>query len=217
MNIQEYFNNFFKENLTFLEKEIIKLAKASKTPFLNELKAQFLETIVTIKSPLRVLEIGTGSGYSTYKILKALPNDAKLISIDYNFHRIDYFYENIFKKLPENLKDKLNIFPVESFYAIKIFQKIGETFDFIFIDAIKREYIQYFIEVDKILNKDGILLFDNISYNMQIINVEAKRSKNYLKGISLVNEFNKQLVLNKNYKTSLISIGDGMSLSVKIK
>jgi caffeoyl-CoA O-methyltransferase len=217
MNIEKYFLDFLDQKDYGLEKEIINFAEHFEIPYLNRIKAQFLETVVRIKSPDKAFEIGTGSGYSTYKIIKSLPAKGRLVSIDYNFHRVECFYENIFSKFSVSLKNKLCVYPLESFYVIDIFQRIGEKFDFIFVDAVKRDYVKYLIELEKLLNINGILIFDNITYNKQIIDRSAKRSENYIKGIKLVDEFNRKLISNKNLLTSFIAIGDGLSFSVKIK
>ncbi len=217
MDIEKYFIEFIKQNNEKLENYIISSAKQYSIPYLDELKAQFLETAVKIKSPEKTLEIGLGSGYSTYKILKSLPTNGQLISIDYNFWRVEFFYENIFSKFSESLKNRVNVFPVDSFYALDLFININERFDFIFIDAMKKDYILYLDKVENLLNIGGVLIFDNITYNKQLINLEIKRSENYIKGINLVNKFNQKLIGNKKFITSFITIGDGLSFSVKIK
>jgi len=165
--------------------------------------ANFLNLLIKINKSKNVLEIGTSNGYSGIWILKALKelnNNGALTTIEYWEKRQRIARENFSKCVPD----------------IKVIARIGsafmvledllddikkgkiEKFDFIFIDANKREYIEYFSYVDKILDNNGIILADNILSH-------ATKVQNYV-----------ELLQNhKNYQSQIINIGAGMMLSRK--
>jgi predicted O-methyltransferase YrrM len=219
MNINQYITNLYKENIILddFEEKILRFAKENQIPALSVEKGKFLETVVSIKNPARSFEIGLGSGFSTYKILKSISDRSSLISTDFNFFRIDYFYENVYRYLPESFKRKISVYPLDAFYITEKFIEINRKFDFIFLDATKKDYLKLLNNLIKLLNENGVLLVDNISYKEQTFKTIAKRSEKYLKGVQLLHEFNRRLINDKKLSTTFIPIEDGMSLSVKIK
>ncbi len=218
MEIQEYINTLYIEHkyLDDIQKNILNYAKKEKIPFLSPVKVKILSSLIKIKRPEKVLEIGLGSGFSTYSILKSMNGNGELVSIDFNFFRVEYFFENIFKKLDNNLKRCLVVYPLDIFYVVKIYREIEKKFDFIFLDATKKDYLFLLPELENLLNVNGVLLCDNITYSEQTFRSVTDRSKNYLKGIEFLDEFNKRLLKTQSFYTSYIPVEDGMSLSVKI-
>ena len=214
MNVEEYLTEFYK--LDNIEKEILKIARETCTPILSLSKAKILSSIVSIKSPDLCLEIGLGIGFSTYSILKELKSNAKLISLDKNFHRIDIFYEKVYKKFSNNLKDKLEVFPLDAFYVFEIYNNINKKFDFIFIDSQKRDYYYFFPFLINLTKKGSIILIDNITYNFQTFKNITDRSENYKKGIELVKKFIKLISSSQYFSCSFIPAGDGMALLVRL-
>ncbi len=86
MDIFKYLEKIGYNNTTDqFEHHIIEYAKSENIPYLSPEKGKFLSFITKLKNPFKCLEIGLGSGYSTYKILKSLGKNGKLISIDFNF------------------------------------------------------------------------------------------------------------------------------------
>ncbi len=218
MDIFKYLEKIGYNNTTDqFEHHIIEYAKSENIPYLSPEKGKFLSFITKLKNPFKCLEIGLGSGYSTYKILKSLGKNGKLISIDFNFFRVELFYENIFKKLPKSLQKKISVYPLESFYVLDKLIETNEKFDFIFLDATKRDYFNYYKILPDILNNKGILIVDNITYSKQTFHLETKRSKNYIEGIKLIEKANKYLLGMDNFETVFLPVGDGISISIKLQ
>ena len=209
MNVENYLNQYYK--LDEIEKTIIKLAEETGTPILSISKARILSFLVKIKNPKIALEIGLGIGFSTYSILNALDEKAKLISIDKNFHRIEIFYEKIYKKLlNKKIKEKLSVYPIDAFYAFEIFCSINKKFDFIFIDSQKRDYYFFYDYLIKLTKKGSIVVIDNITYNFQTFQKITDRSKKYLEGVKLVEKFLKKISSSRDFKAVYFPAGDGM-------
>ncbi len=213
MNIEKYFLSLYQ--FDEIEKLILKYADETCTPILSPIKSKILSNLILIKNPKNVFEIGLGIGFSTYSILKSLNNNSSLITIDKNFHRVEFFYEKIYKKLRKNFKKKLTVYPLDAIYVVDIFINIRKKFDFIFIDSQKRDYFNLIDLVIKIVNKKGIILIDNITYKHQIYNENPTRSEKYKEGIDLVDKFNKKIVSMSNFSVSFIPAGDGMALIIK--
>ncbi len=219
MDISEYIGTLYKDSkIDTFEESIINYALASEIPFLSKEKGRVLSMITRLKNPKKVLEIGLGSGYSTYIILRGINKSSKLISIDSNFFRVDAFYENIFKKLPNHLQTKLQVYPLNAFYVIEKLKEVEERFDMIFLDAGKRDYLEYLKNLVNLLNKGGVLVVDNITYLKQTFKEgDIKRSKNYLEGIKLTHQANIFMANLNNFETIFIPIGDGISISFKLQ
>ncbi len=214
MNVEEYLEKFY--NLDKLEKLIINLANDTKTPILSLAKAKILGSLVKLKNPLNCFEIGLGIGFSTYQILKNLDDDSKLISIDKNFHRIEIFYERVYKNFNKELKRKLTVYPLDAFYCMDIFLNLNQKFDFIFIDSQKRDYFYFYDYLVSLTKKEALIVIDNITYNMQTFKTITRRSEKYLEGVALVEKFIDKVSNSKYFSVSFIPAGDGMCCLIRL-
>lgn len=161
--------------------------------------ANFLNLMVKITGAKSALEIGTSNGYSAIWIAKALKEtDGKLTTLEFWEKRSDLAIEN-FKKTGVN-----DIITVITGDAVQILADMKEEnkhkFDFIFVDANKAEYIEYYKSFDSMLNIGGIIIADNILSHY-------KKTKDYVE----------TLMNNENYQSQLLNFEAGMLLSKKIK
>ena len=164
--------------------------------------ANFLNTLIQINNSKNVLEIGTSNGYSGIWILKALQyTKGRLTTIE--------FWEKRQSEARANFKVCCPDVFVEAKIgsAIVVLQDLSEEiqknkrdkYDFVFIDANKKEYIEYFKLIDKITTNNAVILADNI-----------------LSHYSKVQNYVENLFDNENYQSQIIDIGTGMMLSKKI-
>ncbi len=161
--------------------------------------ANFLNLMVKIAGAKSALEIGTSNGYSAIWIAKALKETGgKLTTLEFWEKRSDLAIEN-FKKTGVN-----DIITVITGDAVQILADMKEEnkhkFDFIFVDANKAEYIEYYKSFDSMLNVGGIIIADNILSHY-------KKTKDYVE----------TLMNNENYQSQLLNFEAGMLLSKKIK
>lgn len=159
--------------------------------------ANFLNLMVKITGAKSALEIGTSNGYSAIWIAKALKEtDGKLTTLEFWEKRSDLAIEN-FKKTGVN-----DIITVITGDAVQILADMKEEnkhkFDFIFVDANKAEYIEYYKSFDSMLNIGGIIIADNILSHY-------KKTKDYVE----------TLMNNENYQSQLLNFEAGMLLSKK--
>ena len=166
----------------------------------------FLSVISKIINPKNVLEIGTYSGYSTLCIAEGLATNGIIHTIDKNEELLEiqnkYFeksgYRNQIKQYTGN--------------ALQIIPKIKVNFDMIFLDADKENYPNYLDIVTPKLNKGGILLTDNVLWHGKVL----KSSETNDEITKLIDKFNKKLALDSNFKTAMLPLRDGISVSIKL-
>ena len=168
---------------------------------LDRFCANFLYELILEKSAKYVLEIGTSNGYSGIWILQALKETkGKLTTIEYWEKRQSVARKHFSQLSLNNLVEaKIGsaIIVLEDLLS-EIQNNKRPLYDFIFIDANKNEYLDYFKLVDKMLIKGGVILADNISSHQE-------KTKPYVE----------YLTNNKNYSSEILQIGAGMMMSVK--
>lgn len=199
-NIQKLKNPYFDSTT---ENILSKLEKTQKDFWnLDRECANFLNTLIQIHNSKNVLEIGTSNGYSGIWILKALEKTGgNFTTIEFWEKRQSQARKN-FEICSPNIKPKAKIgsavVVLEDLEEEIIKNKI-EKFDFVFIDANKKEYIEYFKIIDRIITKNAVILADNILSHYEKV-------ENYVQTL-----FN-----NPNYQSQIIDIGAGMMLSKKL-
>ncbi len=177
-------------------------------PIMLSGKAQgiFLSVISKIINPKNVLEIGTYSGYSTLCIAEGLATNGIIHTIDKNEELLEiqnkYFeksgYRNQIRQYTGN--------------ALEIIPRIKVSFDMIFLDADKENYSNYLDIVKTKLKKGGVLLTDNVLWHGKVL----KSSETNDETTKLIDKFNKKLALDSNFKTAMLPLRDGISVSIKL-
>ena len=184
--------------------EILSNLEKTKNSFWNLDRecANFLNTLIKIKNAKNVLEIGTSNGYSGIWILEALKETkGKLTTVEYWEKRQSVARANFSKCVPEvyaESKIGAAVIVLEDMLD-EIKQNKREKFDFVFIDANKKEYIEYFELIDKMINKGSVILADNIL-------THYKKVEDYVNA----------LFDNPSYQSQILPFGAGMMLSYKI-
>ena len=186
-------------------------AEKHDVPIIRDETKNMLKMLIDIKKPKRILELGTAIAYSTYIIYSESKNELeKLVTIESNNERIIKAKENIRKFL-----DEKKVHLVESDIA-KYLQDIkGETFDFVFLDAAKAQYIVWLPYIKKIMEKGAILLSDNIFKDGEILESKyyiLKRDRTIHKRMR---EFLWTITHDESLDTRIFNIGDGISVSIK--
>ncbi|WP_410208045.1 O-methyltransferase [Fusobacterium sp.] len=198
----QYVINKIKEK-DLLILEIEEYAKEYNVPIVTKEVAEYLRFLVRDKNVKNILEVGTAIGYSGIIMGKEIEKkDGKLYTIEIDEERYNTAQENIKKS---GLK---NIISIKG-DAIEEISKINEYFDFVFIDASKGHYKQFFEDSVKLLNKDGIIFIDNIMFRGYLYKEYPKRFKTIVKRL---NEFIEYLHERKDGEFVLLPFGDGVGL-----
>ena len=127
----------------------------------------FLHLVIKISNIKNVLEIGTFTGLSALSISLALPDDGKLIALDKN-EETNKVAKSFFKKANQDHKIKTIIKPaLESLEELK-----NDKFDMVFIDADKMNYKIYYEKSLKLVNKNGLIIIDNVLWHGEVADKE---------------------------------------------
>ena len=168
----------------------------------GHIQGRFLSFISKIKSPEKILEIGTYTGYSTICLAEGLSKNGKIDTIDKNEELIKiqnkYFEKSGFRnKIIQHTGN-----------AIDILKSLNEKYDIVFIDADKENYINYFNQVSNKLSKNGIIISDNVLWSGKVLDSKQKDEET-----STLVEFNKIVNHDKRFKNIILPIRDGISIS----
>ena len=198
----EYIISKIKENDELIL-EMEKYAREYNVPIVTKEVAEYLKFIVKSNGINNILEVGTAIGYSGILMAKEIEkNGGKLYTIEIDEERYNLAQEN-FKKSGLN-----NIVSIKG-DAVEEIKKIDEKFDFVFIDASKGHYMEFFEDSYKLLNKDGIIFIDNIMFRGYLYKEYPKRFKTIVRRL---NEFIEYLYSRDGGEFVLLPFGDGIGL-----
>ena len=203
---KKYLESFRKKGDELLL-EIEQYAVEHKVPILNWHAADFIEKLIMINKPDRVLEIGTAIAYTTIRIAKCLSKKAVIHSIEKSEDNIKIALENIEKS---GLSKKIKLIQGN---ALNIMPQLGKKYDFIFLDADKEDYKRLFDYSMILLRKGGIIIVDNLLW--QGYAASKRVPAKYSKSTKHIREFNNIFILQQNLDSMIIPIGDGIGLGIK--
>ncbi len=214
--------------LTFMES-----LSAQNTEFLNEMEKEALRAAIPIirtqtqsllrfllemKKPMRILEVGTATGFSACVMLQYAPKGAELTTIERDPERIAKAKENFARIQSENgwnpprSSEKIHLLEGD---AAEILKDLDGSYDFIFMDAAKGQYIHFLPEVLRLMKKGSLLVSDNVFKDGEVLESRYavrrrdrtihKRMREYLLALSE----------NPELTTMLLQEGDGAALSIK--
>ena len=152
-----------------------------------------------------ILEIGTAVGYSAICFTEILNENGFVDTIERDEERITQAKENIRKA---EVQEKINIFSGD---AVEILPTINKKYDMIFIDAAKGKYPFFLNEALRMLNKNGIILADNILYKGYVMSDYNKHKQRT--AVKHLREYIKETTENPELETQILQIGDGLAVT----
>lgn len=205
--MEQYIRSLIEDNNGTL-KELEDYAHQNNVPIVHKEVARFLELMITIKKPLKILELGTAIGYSAILMNISSNGNSEITTIERNEKMILLATKNIEQY---GLKDKIKIIQGD---CMKVLEELQDGYDLIFMDAGKAHYNHFLPQCMRLLNKDGIIIADNALFRGMVASKElverrkitiVKRMREYLK---LVSD-------NKKFITSVIPMGDGIAVTTR--
>lgn len=176
-------------------------ASFNKIPVIDINTGRFLELICILLGPKSIIEIGCGSGFSSYFLIKNL-KDGNYTGIDMNRERINKAAEFIGRMFPGKNIEFLNG------NALKIVPVLKGVFDLAFIDAAKFEYPQYIKKLDGKLKPGALIIADNIFYGNKVF--ESKIDRHNINSINGIREYIEYLESSSGFINHFFDIGDGL-------
>ncbi|ACV63588.1 O-methyltransferase family 3 [Desulfofarcimen acetoxidans DSM 771] len=207
-DVQQYIRNLIPprdELLSFMEKT----AAEKVVPIVEPEVAQLLYWLALSHKCSRVLEIGTGIGYSTLWLAKAvIPVGGKITTIEINKPRYDTACENFRRAgLVENIE---LIFGD----AREILFDLSGPYDLIFLDAAKGKYLEFLEKCVDILQPGGILAAEDVFMRGMVISGEIDKRRNKT-AVSRLKDYLERIIQHPQLETTIIPMGDGIALSLK--
>ena len=180
-----------------------KYALENNIPIMQKDGILFLKDYIKKHNIKTILEIGSAIGYSAIE-MASVSKDIKIVTIE----RDEARYNEAVKNINEfNLNKQIKIILID---ALDL--EIKDKFDLIFIDAAKAQYIKFFEKFKYNLNKDGVIISDNLLFHGLTEGVEIK-NRNLRALVRKINLYKEFLKNNENFETTFINKGDGLAIS----
>lgn len=197
------------------ENEPVYLQELNRRTHLNVLQPRMLSghfqgRVLSMLShmiqPKRVLEIGTYTGYSALCFAEGLAENGKVITIDVNEELTDLVQEFIIKS---NMKDKIEAIIGD---ATEIIPTLDEEFDLVFIDADKKNYVNYYHLVFDKVRKGGYIIADNVLWSGKVLEEYTSLDK----ATQVIMDYNQLIHEDPRVQEVLLPIRDGLMICRKL-
>ncbi|MFN8674109.1 MAG: O-methyltransferase [Candidatus Sericytochromatia bacterium] len=183
-------------------KKIENKARNEGQPVVSNDAGTFLNFMVRLKKPKRILEVGCNIGYSALWQALALEEGAFLDTIDIREDLGNIARENF---IEAGVSDKVNIHIGP---ALDVIKTLDYEYDIVFIDAVKKQYIAYLDLILPKLKKGSLVFVDNTLWSGRVLDEEKDENTQAL------DDFNKYLAKHSAFDSMLLSIGDGLSFAI---
>ena len=207
--MRTFINSLDRGNTPFLE-ELEKTALEAEVPVIRREMQSFIKTLLALQKPEKILEVGTAVGFSTLLMCEYGPENLHITTIENYEKRIPLARENFRRAGRE---EQITLMEGD---AGRILGEISGTYDMIFMDAAKGQYIHWLEDVLRLLKPGGILLSDNVLQEGELIQshyLVERRDRTIYKRMR---EYLYVLKHDTRIITSILPLGDGAALSVKV-
>ncbi len=208
--LNEFISSFDMGNTAFLN-ELEQYAIETNVPVIRPSVQSFLKFLLAAKQPERILEVGTAIGFSALFMCEYGPGNCHITTIENYKKRIPAAKEN-FKKAGREKQITL----IEG-DAAEVLRDLDESYDFIFMDAAKGQYIHFLPYVLKRMPVGGLLVSDNVLHDGDILESRYAITRRDRTIHSRMREYLYELKHNEQLQTDILPIGDGITVSVRIR
>ncbi len=199
----------YSENFTNKESELLSSLNRETNLKVNQprmlsghLQGRFLSFISKLSQPKFILEIGTYTGYSALCLAEGLTKDGKLVTVDPNEETNvvakRYFERSPFANQIESVRDQ----------ALNVIEKLNTPIDLVFIDADKKNYLNYFKAVIDKVRPGGVIIADNVLWSGKVLDDESKMDAE----TKILHDFNKFVSADERVEHLLLPVRDGLML-----
>lgn len=199
------FNSDYDDTVTAIRKE----AEDRGVPIIRKEAGEFIKLLLMIKKPKRILEIGTAVGFSAIFMSRFLVDGGHITTIENYEKRIAAARKNI--KMA-GTEDVITLLEGD---ANDILDELSDSYDMIFMDAAKGQYGSFFEKSVRLLEKDGILLCDNVLQDGDVLESRYAVTRRNRTIHSRMRAYLYDIKHHPELETAILNIGDGMSLSIR--
>jgi predicted O-methyltransferase YrrM len=184
-------------------------ARRMQVPVIRRELQSLLKTLLALQKPGRILEVGTAIGFSALFMSEYAGPKARITTIENYEKRIPMAQEN-FRRLGK--QEQIQLLAGD---AREILPGLSESYDFVFMDAAKGQYIHFLPEVLRLLKSGGLLVSDNVLQEGRILDSRFAVERRDRTIHSRMREYLYELKHHPQLTTSILPLGDGVTVSVK--
>lgn len=205
--IEDYIRSLLPDNNNYLI-SMEKYAEENHVPIVQPEVAQLLKVLLKLKKPKNILEVGTAIGYSAIVMAEQTEDHCKITTIERRKDMILLANKNISNTKYDN---RIKILEGD---AEEVLQDLDDKFDFIFLDAAKGQYMDFFNKCIKYLEPGGIIVSDNVLYKGMVATdaLVIRRKKTIVKRLRQFLQYINEI---EGYTSSIIPIGDGVAITYR--
>lgn len=205
-----FINSLDVGNAPYLN-ELERYAKKTNVPIIRTEMQSLLKFLLAMKEPKEILEVGTAIGFSALLMSEYGPKDCHITTIEKYEKRIPLAKEN-FKKAGK--EDFITLLEGD---ATEILKTLEGTYDFIFMDAAKGQYIHFMPDILRLLKVGGLLVSDNVLQDGDIIESRFAVTRRNRTIHARMREYLYELKHHEALETVILPVGDGVTISVRRK
>ncbi|ODS87803.1 MAG: methyltransferase [Chryseobacterium sp. SCN 40-13] len=168
-------------------------------------QGRFLTIISKILRPEKILEIGTFTGYATLCLAEGLPKGGVITTLDIN-EELAYLPKKYFAESEFSQQIDFRIQDAKDFL-----KETNETFDLVFIDADKENYVEYFHSIKPKLKSASVVMFDNVLWYGKVLQENPKQ-----KSTQVIRQLNELIAADEDFENLILPLRDGVNLLRKI-
>ena len=204
-----FINSLDPGNAPYLD-ELEKKAKEDDVPIIRKDTQALLKFLMAQSKPQNILEVGCAVGFSALLMAEYSSIDTKITTIEKFEKRIPIARQNFIQYDTHN---KITLLEGD---ATEILKTLSPGYDFIFMDAAKGQYINFLPDCLRILNKGGLLVSDNVLQDGDVIESRFAVTRRDRTIHARMREYLYELKHNEALNTVILTVGDGMTLSVRL-
>lgn len=204
-----FINSFDKGNSAFLD-ELEQEAKRDYVPIIRKDMQNLLRFLLRLKRPLKILEVGTAVGFSALLMAENTSEECQITTIENYEKRIPIAKEN-FKR--DNMEHRITLLEGD---ATEILKELDGSYDFIFMDAAKGQYLNFLPDLLRLLAEDGMLVSDNVLQDGDLMESRYAVARRNRTIHSRMRDYLYELKNNPMLETVILPVGDGVTVSIKV-
>ena len=204
-----FINSLDTGNPAYLN-ELEKEARETNVPIIRTETQSLLRTLIAVNRPERILEVGTAVGFSALCMSEYAPEGCQITTIEKYEKRIPVALEN-FRRCGKS--GCIQLLAEDAAVALK---KLKGSYDFIFMDAAKGQYMNFLPDVLRLLRTGGLMVSDNVLQDGDILESRYAVTRRNRTIHARMREYLYELKHNPLLVTSVLPVGDGVAVSVKV-
>ena len=205
-----YLNSLYPE-LSPVLCDIRKEALETYVPIIRTETVNLLQTLIRMNNPKRILEVGAAVGFSACLMAETAGCDVKITTIENYPPRIPIANANILRAGKE---DQITLIEGD---AMEILPTLEGEFDFVFMDAAKGQYINFWPQIKRLTRDGGVVVTDNVLQDGDIIESRYAITRRNRTIHKRMRDYLYELTHDEDFSTTILPLGDGVSISVKGK